>query len=61
MSRSSRYTIIDKVVTSGDLAYLRCLDAKEAYYVIREVHMECCGDHGCKCSLVYWILRQGYS
>jgi len=40
--------------------YLRCVEEKEAKYILEEVHEGICGDHMGAKSLVRKIMRAGY-
>ncbi|XP_074355832.1 uncharacterized protein LOC141695490 [Apium graveolens] len=39
---------------------LKCVDPDKAYYCLREVHEEICGDHLAAKALAYKVIRQGY-
>ena len=45
--RAARYTLLDGVLyrRGFTLPLLRCLDDKEANYVLREIHEGICGNH----------------
>ena len=61
-AQASRYTIIDGVLyrRGYTLPFLRCLDADDVDYILREVHERVCGNHSGARSLAYKALRQGY-
>ena len=51
----------DKLYKRGSLQpYLRCVEEKEAKYILEEVHEGICGDHMGAKSLVRKIMRAGY-
>ena len=60
--RSSRFTILnDKLYKRGFLLpYLKCLNSKDAMYVLREVHEGICGNHLGPQSLVGKVVGVGY-
>ena len=61
-AQASRYIIIDGVLyrRGYTLPFLRCLDADDVDYILREVHERVCGNHSGARSLAYKALRQGY-
>ena len=60
--QAAQYTRIDRVLYKRgfSLPYLRCLDAKEARYVIEEIHERVCGNHTTGRSLTHKVTCQGY-
>lgn len=60
--KASHYVLINNMLYKRDhsLPLLRCLDPKEANYVLREIHEGICGNHFAGHSLSHKVLRQGY-
>ena len=60
--RAARYTLLDGILyrRGFTLPILRCLDDKEADYVLREIHEGICGNHSRARTLAFKALRQGY-
>ena len=60
--RAARFTVLnDELYKRGfSQLYLRCVEEKEAKYVLEEVHRGICSDHMGAKSLVRKIMRAGY-
>ena len=60
--RSSRFTILnDELYKRGfSQPYLKCLDPKDAEYVLREIHEGVCGNHSGPRSLVGQVVCAMY-
>ena len=60
--QASRFVLIRNVLYKRGFSrpFLRCLNHKEADYVMREVHEGICGNHSRARSLVHKLLRAGY-
>ena len=60
--RLFRFTILNnKLYKRGFLLpYLKCLNSKDAMYVLREVYEGICGNHSGPRSLVGKVVRAGY-
>lgn len=58
-AEESRYIIIDEVLyrRGYTLSFLRCLDADDADYVLREMHEGVCRNYSSARSLAYKALR----
>ena len=57
--RSSRFIVLnDKLYKRGfSLPYLKCLNSKDAMYVLREIHEGIYGNHSGRRSLVGKVVR----
>ena len=60
--RAARFTILnDTLYKRGfSMPYLKCVDEKEAKYILEEIHEGICGDHADPRSLVSKVIRTGY-
>nr|POF02826.1 transposon ty3-g gag-pol polyprotein [Quercus suber] len=60
--RATRFIILnDALYKRGfSMPYLRCVDEKEATYILKEIHEGVCGDHAGPRSLTGKIIRTGY-
>ena len=60
--RAARVTILnDTLYKRGfSMPYLKCVDEKEAEYILKEIHEEVCGDHASPRSLVSKVIRIAY-
>lgn len=58
----TQYTIIDEVLykIGFSLPYWSCLDAKEARYVLEEIHEGVCSNHTIGRSLAHKVTHQSY-
>ena len=61
-NRVARITILnDTLYKRGfSIPYLKCVDEKEAKYVLEEIHKGICRDHAGTRSLVSKVIRTGY-
>ena len=61
-TRSSRFTILNNELYKRGFSqpYLKCLDFKDAIYVLREIHEGFCENHLGSRSLVGKVVRAGY-
>ena len=60
--RETRYTILnDTLYKRGfSMPYLKCVNKKEAKYILEEIHEGVCEDHVGLRSLVSKVIRTGY-
>ena len=60
--RSSRFTILNEELYKRGFSqpYLKCLDSKDAAYVLSEIHEGVCGNHSGPLSLVGKVVQAGY-
>ena len=60
--RATRFTVLnDTLYKRGfSMPYLKCVDEKEAKYILKEIHEGVCGDHASPRSLVSKIIRMCY-
>ena len=60
--RLSKFTILnDELYKRGfSQPYLKCLNPKDAEYVLKEIHKGVCGNHSGPRSLVGQVVRAGY-
>ncbi|KAI5318283.1 hypothetical protein L3X38_037991 [Prunus dulcis] len=60
--KAARYAIIEDTLFSKSFLgpYLRCLDPREAEWVLNEIHQGTCGNHTGERSLAHKALTQGY-
>lgn len=60
--RDSYYLLIDDVLYKQGhlLPLLKCLDDKEANYMLKKIYKGICGNHFLRQTLTHKVLRQGY-
>ena len=60
--RLSRFTTLnDELYKRGfSQPYLKCLDSKDAAYVLSEIHEDVCGNHSGPRLLVWKVVQVGY-
>ena len=60
--RADRFTILnDALYKRGfSMPYLKCVDEKEAWYILAEIHEGICRDHVGPRSLVSKVIQTGY-
>jgi len=60
--QAARFVLIKDILYKRGFShpYLRCLGAKDADYVMREVHEGICGNHSGSRSLMHKLVRAGY-
>nr|XP_023879900.1 uncharacterized protein LOC111992265 [Quercus suber] len=60
--RAARFIILNNALYKRgfSMPYLRCVDEKEAMYILKEIHEDVCEDHAGPRSLARKIIRTGY-
>ena len=60
--RAARFTIQNDTLYKRGffMPYLKCVDEKEAKYILEEIHEGVCGDHAGPRSLVSKVIRTSY-
>ena len=60
--RAARVTILNNTLYKRgfSMPYLKCVDEKEAKYILKEIHEEVCRDHASPRSLVSKVVRIAY-
>ena len=60
--RAAKFTILNNTLYKRgfSMPYLKCVDEKEAKYILEEIHEGVCEDHAGLRSLVSKVIRTGY-
>ena len=60
--RAARFMILNDTLYKRDFSmpYLKCVDEKEAKYILKEIHEGVCRDHASPRSLVSKVIKTSY-
>ena len=60
--RAAKFTILNDTLYKRDFSmpYLKCVDEKEAKYILKKIHEGVCEDHAGPRSLVSKVVKMGY-